>query len=324
MRFVVTGGAGFIGSHLVEFLTTAGHEVVVLDNFFTGHVENIAPWMDSVEMVEGTITNLRTCAQAFKGADFVLHQAAVPSVPRSVRDPITTHEANVTGTLNVLLAAYDAGVKRVVYAASSSAYGNTAVLPKHEHMPPQPLSPYAASKVAGEAYLRVFQETYGLETVALRYFNVFGPRQDPTSQYSAAIPRFISAALAGKPPVIYGGGEQTRDFTYVTNVVHANMLACEAPSEAAGQVFNVGCGERISVNRLWERIQELTGGSVAAEYSPARAGDVRDSVASLDKSRRLLGYEPQIDLDEGLRLTVEFFSAAYAAQSDLHATRTAA
>jgi nucleoside-diphosphate-sugar epimerase len=321
MRFVVTGGAGFIGSHIVELLVTTGHEVVVLDNLLTGHIENITPWIDSVELVEGSITNLRTCAKAFKGADFVLHQAAVPSVPRSVRDPITTHEANVTGTLNVLLAAYDAGVKRVVYAASSSAYGNTAVLPKHEHMTPQPLSPYAASKLAGEAYLRVFHETYGLETVALRYFNVFGPRQDPTSQYSAAIPRFISAALSGTPPTIYGGGEQTRDFTYVTNVVHANMLACEAPPEALGQVFNVGCGERISVNRLWQRIRELTGGTVEAEYSSARAGEVRDSVASLEKIQRVLGYEPLVDLDEGLGLTVEFFTKAYAAHSNMRATR---
>jgi nucleoside-diphosphate-sugar epimerase len=321
MRFVVTGGAGFIGSHLVEYLVNEGHEVVVLDNLLTGHIENIAPWIDSVELVEGSITNLRTCAKAFKGADFVLHQAAVPSVPRSVRDPITTHEANVTGTLNVLLAAYDAGVKRVVYAASSSAYGNTAVLPKHEHMPPQPLSPYAASKLAGEAYLRVFHETYGLETVALRYFNVFGPRQDPTSQYSAAIPRFISAALSAKPPAIYGGGEQTRDFTYVTNVVRANMLACEAAPEALGQVFNVGCGERISVNRLWQRIRELTGGTVEAEYCPARAGEVRDSVASLEKIQRVLGYEPLVDLDEGLMLTVEYFTTVYAAHSDMQATR---
>jgi nucleoside-diphosphate-sugar epimerase len=309
MRYVITGGAGFIGSHLVEHLVTAGHQVVVLDNFLTGRIENIAPWLDSVELIEGTITNLRTCANAFKGADFVLHQAALPSVPRSVRDPLATHEANVTGTLNVLLAAYDAGVRRVVYAASSSAYGNTAALPKHEHMPPQPLSPYAASKLAGEAYLCVFHETYDLETVVLRYFNVFGPRQDPNSQYSAAIPLFISAALSGKPPIIYGGGEQTRDFTYVANVVHANMLACEAPAHALGQVFNVGCGERVSVNKLWQRIRELTGGTVEAEYRPARAGEVRDSLASLEKIQRMLGYQPLIGLDEGLSHTVEFFTS---------------
>jgi nucleoside-diphosphate-sugar epimerase len=308
MRYVVTGGAGFIGSHLVEHLVTAGHEVVVLDNLLTGRTENIAPWLDSVELIEGSVTNQRTCANAFKGADFVLHQAALPSVPRSVRDPLATHEANVTGTLNVLLAAYDAGVRRVVYAASSSAYGNTAVLPKHEHMPPQPLSPYAASKLAGEAYLCVFHETYGLETVVLRYFNVFGPRQDPNSQYSAAIPLFISAALTGKPPIIYGGGEQTRDFTYVANVVHANMLACNAPPEAFGQVFNVGCGERFSVNTLWQRIRDLVGGTVEAEYRPARAGEVRDSLASLEKIHRILGYEPLVGLDEGLRHTAEFFA----------------
>jgi nucleoside-diphosphate-sugar epimerase len=322
MRFVVTGGAGFIGSHLVEHLVISGHEVVVLDNLLTGHIENIAPWLDYVELVEGSITNLRTCAKAFKGAAFVLHQAALPSVPRSVRDPVETHEANVTGTLNVLLAAYDAGVKRVVYAASSSAYGNTVALPKHEHMTPQPLSPYAASKLAGEAYLQVFHDTYGLETVALRYFNVFGPRQDPNSQYSAAIPRFISAALSGNSPTIYGGGEQTRDFTYVTNVVHANMLACEASSKALGQVFNVGCGERVSVNRLWQRIRDLIGGSVEAEYCPARAGEVRDSVASLEKIQRVLGYEPLVGLDEGLKLTVESFTSAYAAHADMQTMET--
>jgi UDP-N-acetylglucosamine/UDP-N-acetyl-alpha-D-glucosaminouronate 4-epimerase len=322
MRFVVTGGAGFIGSHLVGHLVTTGHEVVVLDNLLTGHIENISSWLNSIELVEGSITNLRTCAKAFKGADFVLHQAALPSVPRSVRDPVETHEANVTGTLNVLLAAYDAGVNRVVYAASSSAYGNTAVLPKHEHMTPQPLSPYAASKLAGEAYLQVFHDTYGLETVALRYFNVFGPRQDPMSQYSAAIPRFISAALSGNPPIIYGNGEQTRDFTYVTNVVHANMLACKAPPEALGQVFNVGCGERVSVNRLWKRIRDLTGGTVEAEHCPERAGEVRDSVASLEKIQRVLGYEPLVGLDEGLRFTVDFFSTVYAAHADMHAVQT--
>jgi nucleoside-diphosphate-sugar epimerase len=239
-----------------------------------------------------------------------------------VRDPIETHEANVTGTLNVLLAAYDAGVKRVVYAASSSAYGNTAALPKHEHSTPQPLSPYAASKLAGEAYLRVFQETYGLETVALRYFNVFGPRQDPMSQYSAAIPRFILAALSGQSPIIYGGGEQTRDFTYVTNVVHANMLACQAPSVALGNVFNVGCGQRISINRLWQCIRELTGVSVQAEYRPARAGEVRDSVASLEKIQRMLGYEPVVDVDEGLKRTVEFFTSTYATSAANGSTQT--
>jgi nucleoside-diphosphate-sugar epimerase len=307
MRYVVTGGAGFIGSHLVEYIVRAGHEVVVVDNFRTGRIENLAPFLRRVELVEGSITNLRTCAKAFNGADFVLHQAALPSVPRSVHDPIATHEANVTGTLNVLLAAFDAGVKRFVYAASSSAYGNTVGLPKHEDLPPRPLSPYAASKLAGEDYLRVFYETYGLETVGLRYFNVFGPRQDPHSQYSAAIPKFISAAFSGAPPTIFGDGEQTRDFTYVANVVQANMLACEAPPQALGRIFNVGCGERVSVNRLWKYIRDLTGGTVEPEYKPARLGEVRDSVACLERIRRVLGYEPQVGLHEGLRRTVEFF-----------------
>lgn len=314
MRFVVTGGAGFIGSHLVEHLVSEQHEVVVLDNLLTGKLQNIAPWMDSIEFVEGSITNPRTCAQVMRGADYVLHQAALPSVPRSVRDPIATHEVNVTGTLNVLTAACDAGVKRVVYAASSSAYGNTEELPKHEGMAPRPLSPYAAAKLAGEEYLRAFHATYGLETVALRYFNIFGPRQDPTSQYSAVIPRFISLALRGDGPVIFGDGEQTRDFTFVGNAVRANVLACEAPAAACGQTYNVGCGARISVNTLWKRIRDLVGSRAEARYEPARSGDVRDSLASLDRIRTNLGYEPLASLDEGLERTVEFFVAGHAAR----------
>lgn len=308
MRYVVTGGAGFIGSHLVEALVDARHEVVVLDDFSTGCRQNIEPFLDRIELVEGSITDPDVCAGAITGADFVLHQAALPSVPRSVRYPRTTHEVNATGTLNVLIAARDAGVKRVVYAASSSAYGDTETLPKREDMAVRPRSPYAVSKLAGEEYCRAFTTSYGLETVALRYFNVFGPRQDPASQYAAAVPRFITGAVAGKPPTIYGDGEQTRDFTYVANVVQANLLACTAPVEAVGDVFNVGCGARISVNDLWARIRRLTEAPVDAIHTDGRPGDVRDSLASLDRIRRIVGYEPVIGLEEGLKRTIEFFA----------------
>jgi len=306
MHYVVTGGAGFIGSHLVEHLVTAsgGHRVTVLDNFSTGKRENIEPWLDRIRVVEGSVTDPDACREAIAGADFVLHQAALPSVPRSLRDPLASHEANTTGTLNVLIAARDARVKRVVYAASSSAYGNTAELPKREDMVPRPLSPYAAAKYAGEQYCRAFHASFGLGTIALRYFNVFGPRQDPTSQYAAVIPKFIVCAQAGEPPTIFGDGEQTRDFTYVRNVVRANLLACEAPKAALGEAYNVGCGERVSVNALWRRIREMLGATVEARYEPSRTGDVRDSLASLDRVRSMLGYTPLVALDDGLRETV--------------------
>jgi UDP-N-acetylglucosamine/UDP-N-acetyl-alpha-D-glucosaminouronate 4-epimerase len=309
MKYVVTGGAGFIGSHLVEHLVTAGDEVTVLDDCSTGKRENIAAWNDRLDFVEGSVVDLATCRRAFEGADFVLHQAALASVPRSLNDPVATHQANVTGTLNVLIAARDSGVKRVVYAASSSAYGNTTELPKHEGMVPRPLSPYGVSKLAGECYLRAFHHSFGLQAIALRYFNVFGPRQDPNSQYAAVVPRFITAALADQPPSIFGDGEQTRDFTFVANVVHANMLACEAPAEACGEAYNVGCGCAVSLNTLWQRIAELTHSSTSARYEPPRVGDVRDSLASLAQSRRALGYEPLVDLDGGLRATVEWYEA---------------
>jgi nucleoside-diphosphate-sugar epimerase len=306
MHYVVTGGAGFIGSHLVEHLVTApgGHKITVLDNFSTGKRENLAPWLDRIRVVEGSVADPSACREAIAGADFVLHQAALPSVPRSLRDPFASHEANTTGTLNVLIAARDARVKRVVYAASSSAYGNTAELPKREDMLPRPLSPYAAAKYAGEQYCRAFNASFGLGTIALRYFNVFGPRQDPTSQYAAVIPKFIVCAESGEAPTIFGDGEQTRDFTYVANVVRANMLACEAPAAALGEPYNVGCGERVSVNMLWRRIREMLGASLEAQYEPARTGDVRDSLASLDRIHSMLGYTPAVALDEGLRETV--------------------
>jgi nucleoside-diphosphate-sugar epimerase len=306
MHYVVTGGAGFIGSHLVEHLVTAagGHRVTVLDNFSTGKRENLAPWLDQIRVVEGSVTDPDACRDAIAGADFVLHQAALPSVPRSLRDPVASHEANTTGTLNVLIAARDAHVKRVVYAASSSAYGNTAELPKREEMLPRPLSPYAAAKYAGEQYCRAFHASFGVGTIALRYFNVFGPRQDPTSQYAAVIPKFIMCADAGESPTIFGDGEQTRDFTFVRNVVRANLLACEAPAAALGEAYNVGCGERVSVNALWRRIRDMLGATVEARYEPSRTGDVRDSLASLDRVRAMLGYTPVVALDDGLRETV--------------------
>jgi len=280
---------------------------VVLDDFSTGKRENLATFR-GVEVVEGSVTDPATCARACRGVDYVLHQAALASVPRSLRDPVATHQANATGTLNVLLAARDAGVRRVVYAASSSAYGNTAELPKHEGMVPRPLSPYAVTKLAGEEYCRAVHASFGVQTVALRYFNIFGPRQDPASQYAAVVPKFIVSAMANESPVIYGDGEQTRDFTYVANAVQANMVACSAPAEACGEVFNVGCGARISVNELWRQITGILESKARAQYEPARVGDVRDSLASLDRSRRVLGYEPVVSLEEGLRRTVESFS----------------
>ena len=279
----------------------------MLDDFSTGKRENLATFR-GVEVVEGSVTDPATCARACRGVDYVLHQAALASVPRSLRDPVATHQANATGTLNVLLAARDAGVRRVVYAASSSAYGNTAELPKHEGMVPRPLSPYAVTKLAGEEYCRAVHASFGVQTVAFRYFNIFGPRQDPASQYAAVVPKFIVSAMANESPVIYGDGEQTRDFTYVANAVQANMVACSAPAEACGEVFNVGCGARISVNELWRQITGILESKARAQYEPARVGDVRDSLASLDRSRRVLGYEPVVSLEEGLRRTVESFS----------------
>ena len=307
MRYLVTGGAGFIGSQLVEHIVGACHEVVVVDNFSTGKRENLTPFLDRIDVIEGTLLDAETCARAVRGADYVLHEAAIPSVPRSVADPVGSHEANTTGTLNILMAARDAKVKKFVYAASSSAYGDTAELPKHEQMLPRPLSPYAAAKYCGECYCRAFTHTYGLPTVSLRYFNIFGPRQDPTSQYAAAVAKFIASAMKQEDPTIYGDGEQTRDFTYVANAVEANMRACQAPEEAHGDVFNVGCGDRISINDLWQRISELTGTRARAQHSERRAGDVRDSLASLAKTERVLGYKPVVDLNEGLLRTIAFF-----------------
>ena len=309
-RYLVTGGAGFIGSNYVRHVlanTDDSVSVRVLDNFSTGRRENLAEFLGAIELIDGSITNPATCASVCEEIDFVLHQAALPSVPRSVADPAASHEACATGTLNMLVAARDAGVKRFVYAGSSSAYGDTPTLPKVESMPTLPRSPYAVAKLMGEQYCRVFSLIFGLETVVLRYFNIFGPRQDPASQYSAVIPLFITKALTGESPTIDGDGEQTRDFTYVQNAVCANLLACTADAGyVSGEVFNLGCGERISVNRLWEAIQEATGAAVEPVNGPAREGDVRDSLASLDKIQTRMGYESTVSLAEGLRRTVEW------------------
>ncbi len=308
-RYLVTGGAGFIGSNLVEALVEDGASVRVLDDFSTGRWENLDGLLGEIELVEGSITNPATCASACEGIEFVLHQAALASVPRSVADPAASHEACATGTLNMLIAARDAGVRRFVYAGSSSAYGDTPTLPKVETMPALPRSPYAVAKLAGEHYCKAFSLIYGFETVVLRYFNIFGPRQDPSSQYSAVIPIFITKALTGEGPTIDGDGEQTRDFTYVENAVRANLLACTAAAVAvSGEVFNVGCGERISVNRLWEAIQEATRVGVKSVTGPAREGDVRDSLASLDKIQRQMGYSVTVSLTEGLRRAVEWLA----------------
>lgn len=310
MRTLVTGGAGFIGSHLVERLLERGDEVVVLDDFSTGRRGNLARFEGLITLVEGSITDYATCRQASEGADRVLHQAALGSVPRSIDNPQHTHDVNATGTLHVLRAAVAEGVKRVVYAASSSAYGDTEELPKHEGMPTRPRSPYAVTKVAGEHYCRAFHASYGLETVALRYFNVFGPRQDPASQYAAVVPLFVTAAIAGRPPTIYGDGEQSRDFTYIGNVVDANLQACEAGPAALGEVFNVGAGDRTTINELWRIIRSLVGADVEPVHAPPRPGDVRDSLASMDRARSALGYEPGVAVRDGLERTVEWYRAA--------------
>ena len=308
MRYLVTGGAGFIGSHLVEHLVGAGQEVVVLDDLSAGRRENCAPVRRRIRFIRGTVTDLSTCRRAMEGVDYVLHHAAVTSVQRSVDEPLVAHQVNATGTLNILLAAREARVRRVVYAGSTSAYGNAAALPNSEDHIARPLGPYAAAKLGGEGYCIAFHATYGLETVVLRYFNIFGPRQDPQSQYAAAVPRFIAAAVQGEPPTIFGDGTQTRDFVYVANVVHANLLAARAPAaRVAGQVFNVGSGNSVSVNDLWDRIRSLTGVPVLPRYAAGRPGEVKDSLASVAKAREIIGYEPVVDFDEGLRRTVAYF-----------------
>jgi nucleoside-diphosphate-sugar epimerase len=304
LRVLVTGGAGFIGSHLVERLARDGHDVRVLDNFATGSRENLSHRADEFELIEGDIRSYERVNTAIRGCDAVLHQAALPSVPRSVQDPLTTSECNVTGTLNVLLAARDAGVHRVVLASSSSVYGPSAELPKNEDLRPEPISPYAVTKLAAEGFCRAFHSVYGLETASLRYFNVFGPRQDPLSQYAAVIPNFISAALDGRRPTVYGDGEQSRDFTYVDNVAEATVLAMSEP-RAVGQVMNVACGERITINRVVAELERLTGRALDPVRGNPRPGEVKHSQADISRASNLLGFSPRIRFADGLARTVE-------------------
>ena len=304
--YVVTGGAGFIGSHIVEELLRRNETVKVIDNFSTGKRENVKPFEGAAEIIDADISQAKNLAQLLKGADYVVHQAAIPSVPKSIIDPVKSHEANVNGTLQLLVACREAGVKRVVYASSSSLYGDSPTLPKHEGMMPNPLSPYGAQKLFGETYCQVFTKSYGLETVSLRYFNVFGPRQDATSQYSGVLALFIPAVLEGRRPTIYGDGEQSRDFTYVKNVVEANLLACKAPG-VAGQFFNIACGDRITVNSMLQDINKITGKDISPVYADARAGDIKHSQADITRAKERLSYEPRVSFEEGLRHTIEWY-----------------
>ena len=308
--YLVTGGAGFIGSHIVDELIRRDARVRVLDNFSTGKRDNLQPAFrearSRIDLIEGDIRDLDTVRRAVRGVDYVLHQAALPSVPRSVADPLMTNEVNVTGTLNVLIAARDENVKRVVYASSSSVYGDSPTLPKREDMPTRPLSPYAVSKLAGESYCHVFFQVYGLSTVALRYFNVFGPRQDPTSQYAAVIPRFITRMLQGTAPVIYGDGTQSRDFTYVANVVEANLLACQSDA-VIGQVCNTALGVRFTLLDLVRILNGILMTDIAPEFGAARRADVKHSQADVAKLKRLAGFSEGVGFEEGLRQTIQWY-----------------
>ncbi len=304
-RVLVTGGAGFIGSHIVRGLLEEKYEVSVLDNFLTGKRQNISEIADELEVIhEVDIRDLDACREAVLGVDVVLHQAALPSVPRSIKDPLLSNEINITGTLNMLIAASESGVGRFIFASSSSVYGDTPTLPKVETMPTHPLSPYALQKLVGEQYCRLFAELFGMETVSLRYFNIFGPRQDPKSQYAAVVPLFITAVKDGEPATIFGDGEQTRDFTYVQNVVEANRLAIEAGS-LEGQAVNIACGDRFSVNYLLESLEKAAGRKAKRTNADPRSGDVRDSQADISLARELLGYEPVVGFEEGLKMTYE-------------------
>lgn len=305
MKVLVTGGGGFIGSHLVRRLLDEGLEVRVLDNFATGRRENLLEILDSIELIEGDIQSDERAHAAVRGCEVVFHHAALPSVPRSIQDPLTSNAVNVIGTLNVLLAARDGDVRRVIFSSSSSTYGASEELPKREDMPALPISPYAVGKLAAEGYCRAFSEVYALETVCLRYFNVFGPRQDPLSQYAAVIPNFITSFLRGEPCAVYGDGEQTRDFTYVDNVVQANLLAADA-DHVSGSIYNIAVGERISLNQIIDELRQLTGLDIDQVYAPARPGDVRHSLADISRAANDLGYVPRVCFEEGLQRTLEF------------------
>jgi len=305
-NILVTGGAGFIGSHLVSKFVDLGHTVRVLDDFSTGHRENLAHLAGKIDILEADFRQPEVCIRACEGIEFVFHEGAIPSVPKSVEDPQASHDANVTGTFNMLRAAVHHKVHRFIYAASSSAYGDTEVSPKHEGIKPEPLSPYAVQKLAGEHYARAFFECYGLETVSLRYFNVFGERQDPKSQYAAVVPAFVAAILQGESPVIYGDGEQTRDFTYIDNVVYGNILAMEA-EKTCGESVNVACGGQISVNQMMREINRLLGTDVKAKHVGPRPGDVKHSCADVRLAKQLLGYEPTVSFEDGLSRAIDFY-----------------
>ena len=311
-EYLVTGGAGFIGSHLVDELLSRGDRVRVVDNLSTGKRRNLAGTV-GVEFVEGDLADIEVAREAVRGVDYVLHQAAIPSVPRSIQDPVASHRANADATLNMLVAARDARVRRLVFAGSSSVYGNAPTLPKHEGMSPSPLSPYALQKLVGEQYCRLYTELYGLETVTIRYFNVFGPRQDPSSPYSGVISLFVSALLDGRQPTIYGDGEQTRDFTYVANVVDGVLRACQAPG-AAGNVINVATGGRVSLNQLFSILRDQIGAAVEPVYADARSGDVRDSQADISRARAMLRYEPVVSFEDGIQRTIEWCRAERGAE----------
>lgn len=304
--YLVTGGAGFIGSNIVEELVRQGAEVRVVDNFATGKPENLRLFKDRIDFRDVDICDLEALKGAVRGVAYVLHQAAIPSVPKSVIDPITSHNADLTGTLHVLWAAKEAGVKRLVYAASSSAYGENPELPKREDMPSRAISPYGLMKYVGEEYCRLFTQLYGLETVSLRYFNVFGPRQDPSSQYSGVLSRFITAMLAGKRPVIFGDGEQSRDFTFVANVVQGNLLACQAPG-VAGRMYNLACGQRINLNEVVAQLNSILGTALEPIYEASRVGDIKHSLADIARAKAELRYTPSVQFQEGLRTTVEWY-----------------
>ncbi len=305
--YLITGGAGFIGSNIAEHLVNQGRNVRVFDNFSTGKRHNIRSFEQKAEIVEGDLRRMDDVKRAVAGVRYILHLGAMPSVPRSVEDPLTSHDVNINGTLNLLMAARDAKCKRVVFSSSSSVYGDTPTLPKTEDMTPSPLSPYAAHKITGEYYCRIFWRLYGLETVSLRYFNVFGPRQDPQSQYAAVIPRFIAAILKGEPPTIFGDGKQSRDFSHIQNVIDANLAACEASKQALGEAFNIACGGRITLLDLVATINKIAGKNITPKFDPPRVGDILHSQAGITKAQQLLGWTPRIDFHEGIEKAVAWY-----------------